>query len=66
MVEMPMVVWRKRGREARFWTVIEPAEAQGRVSQTSLSEGALTVRRGDGTSRIFSIHDGKPSASVGR
>lgn len=66
MIEMPMVVWRKRGREAQFWAVIEPTEAENRVSQTCLSEGALTVRRRDGTSRIFSIQNGKPSVLASR
>ena len=66
MVEMPMLVWRKRGKEAHFWALIELAETRSRVSRTSLSPGALSVRRQDGTTRIFSVQDGKPVVQVRR
>lgn len=66
MVEMPMLLWRKQGKEAQFWALIETTETTSRVSQISLSEGALSVRCRDGTTRVFSIQDGKPFVHVRR
>lgn len=62
MVGMPMLLWRKQGKEAQFWAVIEPTETPRNISETSLSDGAITVRGRDGTSKRFSIRDGNPSA----
>jgi hypothetical protein len=66
MIRMPMLVWRKRERQARFWTVIEPAEKQNQVLSVSVTGGRLMVWHRDGTRRIFSIQDGKPSVQMKR
>jgi hypothetical protein len=63
MIEMPMVVWRKRGKAADFWAVIEPVEGESRISQVRLSDGKLAIKRGDGPARVFAVDHGQPGVT---
>jgi len=63
MVEMPMVLWRKRGQAADFWAVIEPVRTEDRVVRASVSDTRLTVELKDGTRRRFFVENGVPGSS---
>ncbi len=58
MVEMPMIVLRKRGKGADFWAVIEATKGKGRVLRTVVSDGKLTVELIDGKKKSFSLEVG--------
>ncbi len=66
MIEMPMIVQRKRGKEAKFWAVIEPIDGTGRIERTLLSQGKLTVEPKDGKKRTYSVQGGQPGYLEGR
>jgi len=63
MIEMPMVVWRKRGKAAAFWVVIEPVEGESGISEVALSDGKLAVKRAGRPVAIFGVDDGQPRVS---
>ena len=65
MVEMPMVVWRKRGKAAEFWAVIEPVEGMGRIRALAVSDGEMTVEHRDGRKRGYWVRKGRPGVSEG-
>lgn len=64
MVEMPMILWRKSGKAADFWAVIEPVDGKSRIARAEFSDGKLTVRTTDGKEKTYSVEDGKPWASA--
>ncbi len=63
LVEMPMVVWRKRGKAADFWVVIEPVKGKSRISRAVVSDGKLTIEHTDGARNSYSVQGGKPRFS---
>jgi len=62
MVDMPMLVWRKKGKEAHFWAVVEPVRKESRIKATAFSDGKLTVEATDGKEKTYFVRDGKPGA----
>jgi hypothetical protein len=66
MVEMPMIMWRRRGKDADFWAVIEPVKGESQISRATVSEGRLTVELKDGAKRAFFVEKGVPGSSVSR
>jgi len=60
MVEMPMIVQRKRAKTADFWVVIEPVEGTSRIERTVLSEGKLTVELNSGKRKSYFVERSQP------
>ncbi|NQT83113.1 heparinase II/III family protein [bacterium] len=65
MIEMPMIVQRKKQKTADFWAVIEPVKGKSRISRTVVSDGKLTVEQIDRKRRTYSVEGGHPAVAGG-